>query len=308
MKVIFAGTPEFAAQALAALIEAGHQIPLVLTQPDRHAGRGMKLTASPVKALALQHGLRVEQPLTLKDVAAQQVITDVGADVMVVAAYGLILPQAVLTMPRLGCLNIHASLLPRWRGAAPIQRALLAGDRETGITIMQMDVGLDTGDMLLEEILPIAADDTAQTLHDKLAALGARAIVAALDRLQQGTLTPRPQDNALATYAAKLTKEEGKIDWKLSAEQISRSVRAYNPFPVAQAEFKGEVWRIWQAEPETGQGKPGEILSMDKRGILVSCGAGALRLMEIQKAGGKRMPVANFLAGNPVQVGECFDS
>jgi len=211
-------------------------------------------------------------------------------------------------MPRLGCLNIHASLLPRWRGAAPIQRALLAGDRETGITIMQMDVGLDTGDMLLEEILPIAADDTAQTLHDKLAALGARAIVAALDRLQQGTLTPRPQDNALATYAAKLTKEEGKIDWKLSAEQISRSVRAYNPFPVAQAEFKGEVWRIWQAEPETGQGKPGEILSMDKRGILVSCGAGALRLMEIQKAGGKRMPVANFLAGNPVQVGECFDS
>lgn len=308
MKVIFAGTPEFAAQALAALIEAGHQIPLVLTQPDRPAGRGMKLTASPVKALALKHDLRVEQPLTLKDATAQQVVADVGADVMVVAAYGLILPQAVLTMPRLGCLNIHASLLPRWRGAAPIQRALLAGDRETGITIMQMDVGLDTGDMLLEEILPIAADDTAQTLHDKLAALGARAIVAALDRLQQGTLSPRPQDSALATYAAKLTKEEGKIDWKLSAEQLSRSVRAYNPFPVAQAEFKGEVWRIWQAKPGAGQGEPGEILRADKEGILVACGSGALLLTEIQKAGGKRMPAANFLAGNPVLVGERFDA
>lgn len=308
MKVIFAGTPEFAAQALAALIEAGHQIPLVLTQPDRPAGRGMKLTASPVKALALKHDLRVEQPLTLKDATAQQVVADVGADVMVVAAYGLILPQAVLTMPRLGCLNIHASLLPRWRGAAPIQRALLAGDRETGITIMQMDVGLDTGDMLLEEILPIAADDTAQTLHDKLAALGARAIVAALDRLQQGTLSPRPQDNALAIYAAKLTKEEGKIDWKQSAEQLSRSVRAYNPFPVAQAGFKGEVWRIWQAKHAEGQGEPGEILRADKEGILVACGSGALLLTEIQKAGGKRMPAANFLAGNPVLVGERFDA
>jgi methionyl-tRNA formyltransferase len=307
MKVIFAGTPEFAAQALAALIEAGHQIPLVLTQPDRPAGRGMKLTASPVKALALQHGLWVEQPLTLKDATAQQVIADIGADVMVVAAYGLILPQAVLAMPRLGCLNIHASLLPRWRGAAPIQRALLAGDRETGITIMQMDVGLDTGDMLLEETLPIAADDTAQTLHDKLATLGARAIVAALDLLQQGTLIPRPQDNALATYAAKLTKEEGKIDWKQSAEKVSRSVRAYNPFPVAQAGFKGEVWRIWQASSEAGQGKPGEILRADKEGILVACGAGALLLTEIQKAGGKRMPAANFLAGNPLRVGECLD-
>lgn len=308
MKVIFAGTPEFSALALAALIDAGYRIPLVLTQPDRPAGRGMRLTASPVKELALKHGLRVEQPLSLKEHLAQQAVAAVDADVMVVAAYGLILPQAVLAMPRLGCLNIHASLLPRWRGAAPIQRALLAGDRETGITIMQMDVGLDTGDMLLEEALPIAADDTAQTLHDKLAVLGARTIVTALERLQQGTLVPKPQDNAFATYAAKLTKEEGRIDWKRSAGQLFLSVRAYNPFPVAQAVFKGEPWRIWQARPEAGQGKPGEILRVDKRGILVACGAGALLLTEIQKAGGKRMPAANFLAGNPVLAGECFEA
>ncbi len=308
MKVIFAGTPEFAAQALAALIEAGHQLPLVLTQPDRPAGRGMKLTPSPVKALALKHGLRVEQPPSLKGGAAQQAIAATGADVMVVAAYGLILPPAVLAIPRFGCLNIHASLLPRWRGAAPIQRALLAGDRETGITIMQMDAGLDTGAMLLEERLPIASGDTAQTLHDKLAELGAHAIVAALEQLQQGALLPRPQDNARATYAAKLTKEEGWIDWKQSVEQLSLSVRAYNPYPVAQAQFKGDIWRIWQASPAMGQGNPGEILRADKGGILVACGNGALLLTEIQKAGGKRMPAASFLAGNPVRAGERFDA
>jgi methionyl-tRNA formyltransferase len=308
MKVIFAGTPEFAATALEALIAAGHRIALVLTQPDRPAGRGMKLTASPVKQLSVKHGLAVGQPATLKEPQAQREIAAVGADIMVVAAYGLILPKAVLAIPRFGCLNIHASLLPRWRGAAPIQRAILAGDRETGVTIMQMDEGLDTGDMLLERTLTIAADDTAQSLHDKLATLGAAAIVAALDKLEQGELTPKRQNSAQATYAAKLTKEEGRLDWHRSAAELSLSVRAYNPFPVAHVGFKGEVWRIWQAKPETARGSPGEILRADKQGILVACGDDALLLTEMQKAGGKRMPAANFLAGNPVAAGECFDA
>lgn len=308
MKVIFAGTPEFAATALAALIAAGHQLVLVLTQPDRPAGRGMKLAASPVKGLALSHGLTVAQPASLKEIPIQQEIAALGADVMVVAAYGLILPKAVLTIPRFGCLNIHASLLPRWRGAAPIQRAILADDRESGITIMQMDVGLDTGDMLLEYPLPIAADDTAQTLHDKLAEQGGAAIVAALDQLERGALIPTPQDGALATYAAKLTKEEGRVDWKRSAAELALSVRAYNPFPVAHTGFRGETWRIWQALPDTASGNPGEILRADKHGILVACGEGALLLMEIQKAGSKRMPAANFLAGNPLAPGDCFDA
>jgi len=308
MKVIFAGTPEFAATALAALLAAGHHLPLVLTQPDRPAGRGMKLAASPVKQLALSHGLRVAQPLSLKEIPIQQEITAVGADVMVVAAYGLILPKAVLTIPRFGCLNIHASLLPRWRGAAPIQRAILAGDSESGITIMQMDIGLDTGDKLLEYTLPIAPDDTAQTLHDKLAKQGAVAIVAALDQLERGKLIPTPQDNAIATYAAKLTKEEGRIDWQRSAAELALSVRAYNPFPVAYTGFNGEVWRIWQAQAETACDHPGEILRADKHGILVACGKGALLLTEIQKAGSKRMPAASFLAGNPLVAGDCFDA
>ena len=310
MEVIFAGTPDFAAAALAALLEAGHTVPLVLTQPDRPAGRGMKLTASAVKQLAVARDLPVMQPVSLKDAAIQQEIAAIGADVMVVAAYGLILPKAVLTIPRLGCLNIHASLLPRWRGAAPIQRAILAGDRESGITIMQMNVGLDTGDMLLKHALPIAPDDTAATLHDKLAALGAEAIVAALAQLD--TLRPQPQDERQATYAAKLTKEEGRLDWKRSAAELSLSVRAYTPFPVAHTAFKGEVWRVWQAAPEVVQGNPGgnpgEVLRADKQGILVACGTDALLLTAVQKAGGKRMPVADFLAGNPVVTGERFDA
>jgi methionyl-tRNA formyltransferase len=308
MKILFAGTPEFAATALEALIAAGHRIALVLTQPDRPAGRGMKLTASPVKQLAVKHGLAVGQPPSLKEPQAQQEIAAVGADVMVVAAYGLILPKSVLVIPRFGCLNIHASLLPRWRGAAPIQRAILAGDRETGITIMQMDEGLDTGDMLLERSSPIAVDDTAQSLHDKLAIQGADAIVAALDKLARGELTPKRQDNTQATYAAKLTKEEGRLDWRRSAADLSLSVRAYSPFPVAHASFKGEVWRIWQAKPEMGRGNPGEILRADKQGVLVACGEDALLLTEIQKAGSKRMSAANFLAGNLVTAGECFDA
>ena len=309
MKLIFAGTPEFAAAALAVLIGAGHDIALVLTQPDRPAGRGMKLTPSLVKQLAVQHGLTVLQPATLKDAAVQAQLAAVDADAMIVAAYGLLLPPAVLAIPRLGCLNIHALLLPRWRGAAPIQRALLAGDRETGITSMQMDRGLDTGAMLMCAPLPIADQDTAQTLHDKLAALGASAIVSALRRLEHGALYAQAQDDGVATYAAKLSKAEGLIDWHRSATEIARAVRAFNPFPVAQARFGGETWRIWQASAvNRGGGTPGEILRADKDGLLVGCGEGALLLTEIQKAGGKRLPAASFLAGNPVTAGERFDA
>ena len=309
MRVIFAGTPEFAATALDALIAAGHDIALVLTQPDRPAGRGMKLAMSPVKQLALQHGLPVAQPATLRDSAVQEELAAVGAEAMVVVAYGLILPAAVLAIPRLGCFNIHGSLLPRWRGAAPIQRALLAGDTETGITIIQMDAGLDTGAMLLRVPLPIAGDDTAQTLHDKLAALGARAIVEALDGVARGALVAEAQDDALATYAAKLSKAEARLDWTKGANELARAVRAYNPFPVAQTGFGGEVWRIWRAEPvAAADGAPGEIVAADRDGILVACGEGGLRLTEIQKAGGKRLPAASFLQGNPVHAGQRFEA
>ncbi len=309
MRIIFAGTPEFAAAALAALIKAGHEVALVLTQPDRPAGRGMKLAVSPVKQLALRHGLSVLQPSTLKDTGVQAQLASVHAEVMIVAAYGLLLPSAVLAIPRFGCLNIHASLLPRWRGAAPIQRALLAGDPETGITIMQMDPGLDTGAMLMRLPLPIADDDTAQTLHDKLAALGASAIVSALRQLDQGSLVAESQDDRDATYAAKLSKAEGLIDWHKRAVELARAVRAFNPFPVAQARFGGEIWRVWQARAvNRNDGRPGEILQADKDGILVACGEGALRLTEIQKAGGRRLPAASFLAGNPVKPGDRFDA
>jgi len=309
MRLIFAGTPEFAAAALAALIEAGHDVALVLTQPDRPSGRGMRLTPSPVKQLALQHGLSVLQPVALKDVEVQAQLAAANADVMIVAAYGLLLPSAVLTIPRLGCLNVHASLLPRWRGAAPIQRAILAGDPETGITIMQMDRGLDTGGMLLRAALPIADHDTAQTLHDKLAILGASSIVSALRQLELGTLQVQPQDDSAATYAAKLSKAEGSIDWRKSATDLARAVRAYNPFPVAQARLQAETWRIWQAQAaQRSEGVPGEILQANKGGILVGCGEGALLLKELQKAGGKRLPASSFLVGNPVKPGDRFET
>ena len=306
MKIIFAGTPQFAASALAALLEK-HQVVAVLTQPDRPAGRGMQLTASPVKQLALQHGLAVLQPVSLRDEAAQLSIAALNADVMVVAAYGLILPKAVLVMPRHGCLNIHASLLPRWRGAAPIQRAILAGDSETGITIMQMDVGLDTGDMLLRHTCPIAETDNAQSLHDKLADMGAHSIVEALSLLEQDRLTPVSQDNDAACYAAKLLKSEARIDWQQDAQQISRAVRAYNPFPVCQASLNDVLIKIWQASLCTDQqGKPGEVLSVDKQAITVACGKHALRLEVLQRPGGKAQPAAQFLQAMPVTVGDYF--
>ena len=307
MKIIFAGTPVFAATALDALIQAGHEIVMVLTQPDRPAGRGMKAAASAVKLLAEQHHLALLQPLTLKTDGIQQQLQALHADVMVVAAYGLILPQAVLDIPRLGCLNIHASLLPRWRGAAPIQRAILAGDRETGITIMQMDAGLDTGDILLTHNVEITPNDTTQSLHDKLSVCGARSIVEALTLLSQEKLVPVLQDETQACYAAKITKAEAEIDWRHSAQQIDRMVRTFNPNPGAYVHFRDMALKIWQAEALDGNaGKLGEIVAVDRAGITVACGSGLLRIAVVQKPGGKKMSAADFLAGNPIEPGECF--
>lgn len=309
MKVIFAGTPDFAAQALRSLIVARHEVCLVLTQPDRPAGRGMNLAMSPVKQLAQAHGLTVLQPASLRQPEIVQQLASGGADAMIVAAYGLILPRDVLDIPPCGCLNIHASLLPRWRGAAPIQRAILAGDGETGITIMRMDEGLDTGSMLMKYRLPISQDDNAQTLHDKLAALGGEAIVSALLLMQRGALNGEVQDDGCATYAAKLTKAEAKLDWSRPADELARAVRAYNPFPVAQAGFHGDVWRVWSAVATNSTGgRPGEILRAGKDGILVACGDGALLLLEVQKAGGKRLSVGQILSGSAVHAGDRFDA
>jgi methionyl-tRNA formyltransferase len=304
VRVIFAGTPEFAAAALQAIIAAGHEIPLVLTQPDRPAGRGMNLMPSPVKKLALENGLEVFQPLTLKDAAAQEKIAAVQADVMVVAAYGLILPQIVLDMPRFGCINIHASLLPRWRGAAPIHRALLAGDAETGVCIMQMEAGLDTGPVLLRGAFPIAGDDTTASLHDKLAALGAQLVVEALPRLP---LTPESQPLDGVTYAHKIEKAEALIDWSQPATTLDRHVRAFNPFPGAQALLGGQTIKLWKASALAETGEIGRIIAVDRDRIVVACGEGALAVTELQKAGGKRLPVQQFLAGNSLKVGDRFD-
>jgi methionyl-tRNA formyltransferase len=305
MRIIFAGTPHFAASALAALV-GEHQVIAVLTQPDRPAGRGMQLAESPVKQFARPHNLTVLQPVTLKTEEAQRPLAALDADVMVVAAYGLILPQTVLQLPRYGCLNIHASLLPRWRGAAPIQRAILAGDTETGITIMQMDEGLDTGDMLLRQACPISEDDTAKTLHDKLAKIGAGSILEALHLLQENRLTPIKQDNDAACYADKLTKSEAQIDWRQDARQIERAVRAYNP---CHANLNGVAIKIWQANvcPDT-RGEPGTVLDVNKRGITVACGKDALRLETLQRPGGKAQPAAQFLQAMPIKVGDMFDA
>jgi methionyl-tRNA formyltransferase len=312
MKIIFAGTPEFAALALEALLEARQQIVLVLTQPDRPAGRGMKSLASPVKQLALRHGIEVAQPAKLKDVQAQEALRVCGADAMVVAAYGLILPQAVLDIPRLGAINIHASLLPRWRGAAPIQRALLAGDRETGVCIMRMDAGLDTGPVLLREALPISADDTAQTLHDRLAALGARLIVRAMEGLEQGVLTPQQQATEGINYAHKIDKAEARIDWTEQAEAIDRHIRAFSPFPGAHSMLRAAEIKIWNARPEADMNAafpdalPGQVLAVGADGLRVACGKGTLNVLQLQRPGGKRLPVADFLRGFAVAPGDRF--
>lgn len=305
MNIIFAGTPDFAVPALAALIAAGHDIVLVLTQPDRPAGRGMKLKASPVKELALQHNLPVFQPETLKTPEVQAHIAEANADVMVVAAYGLIIPQVVLDMPTQGCLNIHASLLPRWRGAAPIQRAMLAGDAETGVTIMQVVLALDAGAMLKKTVVPITEQDTAQSLHDALAEKGGQLMVEALAELD--ALTPEPQDESLVTYAEKLQKAEAPINWAQTAAEISRQIRAFNPFPVATASMKGEPWKIWFARTALQTGTPGEILNTEN-GIVVGCGQDAICITELQKPGGKRLNWKEFLAGNPLKPCMRFDA
>lgn len=307
MKIIYAGTPAFAATALEALLDAGHQVVHVLTQPDRPAGRGLKPQASAVKQLAATRQLPLSQPLTLKDPGVAEQLGALQADVMVVAAYGLMIPPAILAMPRLGCLNIHASLLPRWRGAAPIQRAILAGDRETGVTIMQMDAGLDTGAMLLAEALPVAAGDNAQTLHDKLAVLGARLILRALREKP----APVAQDNAVASYAAKISKAEARIDWTRSAADIDRLVRAFNPVPGAYTQWGGQPLKIWRTEPVAAAGNavPGTVLqSSASDGLVIAAGTGALRLLELQRAGGKRLEPRQFLAGNSITAGIRFEN
>lgn len=307
MKIIFAGTPHFAACALQALLDRHADIVAVLTQPDRPSGRGMQLKSSPVKQLAEQHGLTVLQPTSLKDAAIQLQLADCRADVMVVAAYGLILPEAVLKIPRLGCLNIHASLLPRWRGAAPIQRAILAGDAQTGITIMQMDVGLDTGDMLLKKSCEITANDNAETLHDKLAVLGAAALTEVLARLDQGGMSGVKQDDMLANYAAKLSKEEARLDWSLDAIQLERAVRGYNPFPGASVQIGDTPIRIWRASMRTDMaGEPGMILALEKEALVVACGTGALALEVLQRPNAKALPAAQFLQGFHLQAGDRF--
>lgn len=306
MRLIFAGTPDFASLALARLHEAGHEIVAVLTQPDRPSGRGMKLTPSPVKQLALSLNIPVLQPQTLKHPVIQSQLKTFKADVMVVAAYGLLLPPEVLEIPRRGCLNIHASLLPRWRGAAPIQRAIEAGDTETGITIMQMDAGLDTGEILLKEDLPIDPEETAATLHDKLAALGGELIVYALNRLANGQLTAAPQSSKGATYAAKITKEEAQINWNQPAKQIERQIRAFNPFPGAFTAGKDGVLKIWGAAISQEQGKPGTVIAKSETSITVACGEGALELLTVQQAGGKRLPTQTFLVGHPIEIGSVF--
>lgn len=306
MRLIVAGTPEFAAGALRAILAAGHEVALVLTQPDRPSGRGMTLKASAVKEAAIAAGIAVFQPQSLRDPEAQAVVQAVGAEMMIVAAYGLILPQVVLDMPRLGCINIHASLLPRWRGAAPIQRAILAGDAETGVCIMQMEAGLDTGPVLLSGALPIEANDTAATLHDRLAKLGATLIVQALEKLPLPVVA---QAGEGVTYAAKIEKSEAALDWRQPAAQLSRQVRAFNPFPGATAILQEATIKVWAAEiavESIAGSAPGSILAVDRSGIVVACGDGALRLTELQKAGGKRLPAAQFLAGMQVAAGSTF--
>jgi methionyl-tRNA formyltransferase len=320
MRVVFAGTPEFAAVALDALGRAGFTIPLVLTQPDRPAGRGMKLQASPVKQWAQAHGVPVAQPRSLRldgkfpddAEAARQALLDARADVMVVAAYGLILPRWVLDLPRLGCLNIHASLLPRWRGAAPIHRAIEAGDAQTGVTIMQMDEGLDTGDMLLEERVQIGPQETTGQLHDRLAALGGRLIVEALEIAACGGLTRQPQPAEGITYAHKIDKAEAQIDWTLDAALLARRVRAFDPFPGAVTLANGEAIKVWAAQAEgdalpVAGSPPGTVLEAGPQGLRVQTGQGVLRLTELQRAGGKRLPVADFLRGaNVPATGICL--
>ena len=318
MKIIFAGTPPFAASALEALIQAGHEICLVLSQPDRPCGRGMKLTPSPVKALALAHDIAVQTPRTLslkKDeqeaLAIRELLAQQQADLMVVAAYGAILPKDILEIPKgigpnnaVKCLNIHASLLPRWRGAAPITRAIELGDAQFGVTLMKMDVGLDTGPMLMQEAFDLDETQTTTTLTEKVAALGADMLVRLLQNPHAITMTEQPEDGV--TYAHKVLKEEGKIDFSLSAESIARKIRAFTPFPSCFCTHNDTVIKFWQAQVEPMQGLPGQVLKADKNGLIVACAKDALRITQLQRPGKPKMNVQSFLQGYPINAGESF--
>jgi methionyl-tRNA formyltransferase len=298
LKIIFAGTPQFSVPALEVLLNSKHEVCAVYTQPDRPAGRGQKLTASPIKQLAEKFNIPIFQPSSLRSLEEQQRIAALNADIMIVVAYGLILPEAVLKLPRLGCVNIHASLLPRWRGAAPIQRAILAGDTSSGISYMQMDIGLDTGNILQQIPCPIEGDDTAQTLHDRLSYLGAENLLGVLMQLETNKLVAIPQDEHLVTYAAKLEKSEACLDWTFDAQHLAHQVRGFNPWPVAYTHWEAEVLRIWQAEVIPGSTSllaPGTLIQATKEGLDVATGKACLRLLKIQLPGGKPLPVKDFL-------------
>ncbi|MEB8432564.1 methionyl-tRNA formyltransferase [Cocleimonas sp. KMM 6892] len=309
MKIVYAGTPDFAVPALQSLINSGHKVVAVYTQPDRPAGRGRKVQFGPVKQVAVDAGIPVEQPLSLKDEDAQQILSAYDADVMIVAAYGLILPQAVLDMPRYGCLNIHGSLLPRWRGAAPIHRAIETGDTETGVTIMQMALGLDTGDMLLKRTCPITAEDTSQTIHDLLSSDGAEALLEVLDLIEKDELEPVIQDDALTTYAEKLNKAEAEIDWSQSAKDIDLKIRAFNPWPVAFTLLNGKPLRIYMSKvvEENNDQKPGTVISESSEGIVIATGDGVLSFSRLQLPGKKAMDVKDFINGQSL-MGNVFPS
>lgn len=310
LKLIFAGTPDFAATALQRLFSTPHKILAVYTQPDRPAGRGLQVTESPVKRLAKERRIPVFQPSSLKEPTEQKQIRDLEADLMIVAAYGLLLPKAVLEAPRLGCINIHASLLPRWRGAAPIQRAILAGDVKTGITLMQMDEGLDTGPMLLQTECPIYPDDNSESLHQRLAALGAETLLQALEPLALGQLKAQPQNAAEATHAAKISKEEGKINWQGSANEIACKVRAFYPWPIAYTSYQGEVLRIYAVKPlpEKTEAAPGTIVARSREGLDIATTNGLVRLVRVQAPGGKVLAIADFLNARQkdFQIGAIF--
>lgn len=297
LKIVFAGTPDFASAHLQAVLDTHHEVIAVYTQPDRPAGRGRKLKPGPVKELALQHDIPVYQPKTLRDESAQQELAALNADLMIVVAYGLILPQVVLDTPKHGCINVHGSILPRWRGAAPIQRAIAAGDKESGVTIMQMDAGLDTGDMLIKACCPIHESDTSSDLHDRLIEVGQPALVEAVNKIAEESLTSEKQDDALACYAHKMSKEEAQIDWKRPVADLDCLVRAFNPWPVATAEFDDQTIRVWEASAinETSDQQPGTLLKADKEGLDIACQTGILRVTKVQLPGSKAMAVSDLL-------------
>lgn len=311
LRIVFAGTPEFSATSLAQLLAHKANVVGVFTQPDRPAGRGQKLHASPVKQLAEQSHIPIFQPENFKSSEARDALKNCRADVMVVVAYGLLLPKSILELPRLGCVNVHASLLPQYRGAAPIQQVILSGDLQTGVTLMQMDEGLDTGDMLLSARCDITTEETGGSLHDKLAQIGSELLISGLSQLAKGQLTPRPQDNNSASYASKITKTDCRIDWQQPAKIIDRKIRAFNPWPIAYTVLNNERVRAWQAEvlEDSTKETPGTICQVDKQGIVVATGDGLLRLTQIQKAGGKVLSVAEVLNANrkDLAVGYCFD-